>query len=71
MILCAAVKFYIEATQTEVIVPCRRHKDAFYMLKDFGFESKVGYKELAQGFITTFGEFLDREKAYDHAILCG
>ena len=71
MILCAAVKFHFDATDMDVVVPCRRHGYAFQMLAAIGFEPKKGYKELAQGFITTTGQFLTREQAYEHAMSCG
>lgn len=71
MILCAAVMFYVHATNLNVIIPCRRHCDAFFILRDLGFAPNEGYKELAQGFIDTNGKFYTREQAYTHAIECG
>ena len=71
MLLCAAVKFHITATDKEVVVACRRHCEAFNMLRDMGYEPKQGYKTIAQGFITTSGMFLDRKQAYRHAVSCG
>ena len=71
MILCAAVKFYIEATKKEVVVACRRHCDAYAMLRDMGYEPKKGYKKIDEGFISTNGMFLNRRQAYEHAVLCG
>ena len=71
MILCAAVKFHIDATNKDVVVVCRRHCDAFAMLRDMGYEPKKGYKVVEQGFIKTDGSFLCREEAYAHAINCG
>ena len=71
MILCAAVKFHIDATDEDVVIPCRRHADAFQILKSLGFEPKKGYKEICQGFITTEGKFFDRQEAYVHAKWCG
>ena len=60
MIIAAAVKFYIEKTDQEVILCGLRHDAPFRQLAALGFEPKVGYKELEQGFITTDGEFLNR-----------
>jgi hypothetical protein len=71
MILCAAVKIHVDATGKDVVIPCRRHCDAFHILRDMGFEPKQGYKTIAQGFITTSGMFLDRKQAYRHAVSCG
>lgn len=47
-----------------------RHDAPFRQLAALGFEPKVGYKELEQGFITTDGKFLNREQAYYHAVNC-
>ena len=71
MILCAAVKIHVDATGKDVVIPCRRHCDAFHILRDMGFEPKQGYNMVAQGFIKTDGGFLTREEAYAHAINCG
>lgn len=70
MIIAAAVKFYIEKTNQEVILYGLRHDALFRQLAALGFEPKVGYKELEQGFITTDGEFLNRKQAYYHAVSC-
>ena len=67
MILCAAIKIQIEGLDHETIIPCRRHGDGFKLIKDFGLKPRVGYKEIAQGFITNTGEFLDRRQALIHA----
>ncbi|MCQ2077630.1 MAG: hypothetical protein MJZ20_11520 [Bacteroidaceae bacterium] len=71
MILCAAIKFHIEKTDRDVIVPCWRHAEAFSILCDLGFEPKVGYKKIEEGFITTDNRFLNRVDAWEHAIKCG
>ena len=70
MIIAAAVKFYIEKTDQEVVLCGLRHDAPFRQLAALGFEPKVGYKDLEQGFITTDGEFLNREQAYYHAVSC-
>ena len=70
MIIAAAVKFYIEKTDQKVVLCGLRHDAQFRQLAALGFEPKVGYKELEQGFITTDGEFLNREQAYYHAVSC-
>lgn len=71
MILCAAIKFHIEKTNRDVVLPCWRHAEAYKILRDLGFDAKDGYKEIEQGFITTSNKFLDRKAAWDHAIYCG
>lgn len=71
MILCAAIKFHIDKTDKDVVIPCCRHGDAYKILKDLGFEAKDGYKEIEQGFITTRNTFLNREEAYRLAAICG
>lgn len=71
MILCAAIKFHIDKTDKDVVIPCCRHGDAYKILKDLGFEAKEGYKEIEQGFITTSNTFLNRKEAYRLAILYG
>ena len=70
MIIAAAVKFYIEKTDQEVILCGLRHNAVFKQLKALGFRPHNGYKELEQGFLTTDGDFLNREQAYYHAVEC-
>jgi hypothetical protein len=71
MIICAAIKIQVEGLDHETIIPCRRHGYGFKMLKDLGFKPRVGYKEIAQGFIDHDGDFLNRQDAFKHAIECG
>ena len=71
MIICAAIKIQVEGLDHETIIPCRRHGDGFQLLKDLWYKPREGYKELAQGFITHSGEFLDRKQALLHASSCG
>lgn len=71
MILCAAIKFHIEKTDKDVVLPCWRHAEAYKILEALGFGAKDGYREIAQGFITTENEFLDRSEAYIHAVRWG
>lgn len=70
MILAAAVKFYIEKTNEEVILCGHRHCDVFEQLGLLGFEPQKGYKEIEQGFIDDENNFLTREEAYFHAVDC-
>lgn len=71
MIICAAVKIQVEGLDHETIIPCRRHGDAFQIIKDLGCQAKKKYKELKQGFINHNGDFLDRKEALAHALECG
>ena len=71
MIICAAIKIQVEGLDHETIIPCRRHGDAFQILKDLGYAPKTKYKELAQGFINHEGAFIDRIKAYREAKCSG
>lgn len=71
MIICAAIKFQIEGLDHETVVPCRRHGDAYKIMIDLNYQPKQKYKEIAQGFITHKGEFLDRVEALAHARECG
>ena len=71
MIICAAIKIQVEGLDHETIIPCRRHGDGYKLLKDLRYIPRVGYKELAQGFITDEGIFLDRRPAFIHACQCG
>lgn len=71
MILAAAIKFYIEETNKEVVLCGSRHGDIFAQIKTLGFEARKGYKELEQGFINEKNEFLTRREAFEHAKQCG
>lgn len=71
MIICAAIKIQVEGLDHETIIPCRRHGDGFKLLKDLWYKPREGYREIAQGFITHSGEFLDRKQALLHALSCG
>lgn len=69
MIIAAAVKFYIERTNQEVVLCGLRHDAPFKQLAALGFNS-AEYIAGEEGFLTTNGEFLDREQAYYHALEC-
>lgn len=71
MILCAAIKYYIEATNIEVVVCGWRHGSIIETIRDLGFSPRKGYKEIEQGFINHKNEFLNRYDAYNHAVECG
>ena len=67
MIIKAAVKIFDIRQNKELIIPCHRHGDAFYILYEFGYKKNIDYKELAQGFIDEEGNFYDRIAAKKHA----
>ena len=67
----AAIKFHIDKTDETVVLCGCRHGDIFGQLKRLGFHPKEGYQEIAQGFITNKGEFLNRHEAFYHAKECG
>ena len=71
MIICAAIKIQVEGLDHETIIPCRRHGDAYKILKDLGYAPKTQYKEIEQGFLTHAGTFLNRRGALNHALQCG
>lgn len=71
MILASAIKFHIEATDSEVVLCGARHRDIFNQIKALGFEARKGYEEIEQGFIDHKNNFLTREEAYEHAKMCG
>lgn len=67
MITKAAVRIMDLRQNKEIIIPCMRHCDAFYVLHEFGYKKNIDYKELAQGFIDEEGNFYDRIAAKKHA----
>lgn len=71
MILAAAIKYKIEATDKEVVLCGARHGDVFVQLEALGFKPRQGYTEIEQGFIDHRNKFLNRSEAYDHAKECG
>lgn len=67
MILAAAIKYHITATDKDVVLCGCRHGDIFVQLNALGFKPKEGYTEIEQGFIDHNGKFLSRKEAYEHA----
>lgn len=67
MITKAAVKIYDIRQDKEIVLPCMRHSDIFYILYEFGYKKNIDYKELAQGFLDEEGNFYDRIAAKKHA----
>ena len=68
MIVSAAVKIKDLRQDKEIIIPCHRHCDAFYILKQFAYKKDVDYKEISQGFLGEENKFYNRVQAYDHAL---
>ena len=58
-IINAAVKIYDKKQEKEIIIPCHRHCDAFYMLKEFGY-MRSDYDIIGQGFLDRDYNFLSR-----------
>ena len=69
MITHAAVKILNLHTNEEIVIPCHRHCDAFYILKQFAYKKNVDYKEIAQGFLDEEDNFYTRVEAWNHAYL--
>ena len=67
MIVKAAVMILNLHTKEEMIIPCHRHCDAFYILKMFNMRRDIDYIELAQGFLDENDKFYNRIEAYKHA----
>ena len=66
-IVSAAVKIWEEQQQKEIVIPCHRHCDAYYILKEFGYGSNKGYKTLEQGFLDNEWNFVNRLEAREIA----
>ena len=60
MIVSAAVKIKDLRQDKEIIIPCHRHCDAFYILKQFAYKKDVDYKEISQGFLDEENKFYNR-----------
>ena len=67
MIVKAAVKILNLHTNEEMMIPCHRHCDAFYILKMFNMRRNVDYIELAQGFLDENDKFYNRVDAWHEA----
>lgn len=70
MITHAAVKIKDLRQDKEIIIPCHRHCDAFYILKEFGYKKNIDYKEIAQGFLDEKDNFYTRVEAWHEAYKC-
>ena len=67
MIVKAAVKVKMLSDNREIIIPCMRHCDAFYILHEFGYKQSKDYVQVAQGFLDEHDNFYDRITAKKHA----
>ena len=67
MITSAAIKIFDFRQNKEIIIPCHRHCDAFFILKEFGYKPRDEYKEIEQGFLNEKDEFLNRQEAWNEA----
>lgn len=67
MILCVAIKMTVDGKP--VVIPGYRHANCFELLS----ELHVTYSRdnVVDGFIDNNGNFLDRYKAFSHAVECG
>ena len=82
MIVSACVRFHITEysktpwdgqveLSTMYDIPCRRHADAFYIIKQFIEQDQIIKSRIERGFLTNDGTFLNRYDAMQHAIACG
>ena len=67
MIVKAAVKILNLHTNEEMIIPCHRHCDAFYILHLFNMKQGIDYKQIEQGFLDEHDNFYNRIAAKKHA----
>lgn len=69
MIAKACVRIYTKEGK-RYDIPCHRHGDAFYIISQFLEPDDIDKSRTEQGFLTDKGEFLDRQKAFWHAMAC-
>ena len=67
MIIRAAIKIY--RADGEHIIPCHRHDDPFWIIREFNIQHDKNRTET--GFLNEKREFLDRRAAYKEAQRCG
>ena len=71
MILAAAIKYKVKATNKIVILCGARHGNVFDQIHALGLKEPDDIEEIEQGFIDHKNKFLTREQAYKHAKRCG
>lgn len=69
MVAKAAVKIYDYKQEKEIVIPCHRHCDAYYILSEFGYTWNY-YDKLEEGFLDEDDNFLSRITAAKEAIRC-
>jgi len=67
MITKAAVKIKMLSDNREIVIPCMRHCDAFYILHLFNMKQGIDYKQIEQGFLDEHDNFYNRIAAKKHA----
>ncbi len=70
MIVKAAVKIFDKRQNKEVIIPCHRHCDAFWILKQFNYKPNDDYFTMSQGFLDEKDNYYNRVDAWYHAHDC-
>jgi hypothetical protein len=65
-VVCAAIKFYDQRYDKEIVVTSARHYDRL-MHETLKMIGRDYLKEIEQGFIDQFGNFLTREEALEIA----
>lgn len=51
-------------------IPCHRHSDAYYIIKQFVNQNEILKEDTEEGFWNENAEFLDRFDAYREAVRC-
>lgn len=69
MIASSAVKILDLKQNKEIIIPCHRHCNAFFILHEFGY-GKKDFKVIEQGYLDSHDNFLNRSQAFNHALDC-
>lgn len=68
---CVIIHTKEEYGDREIIIPCHRHADAFYIISQLLDRDEIDKRKTEQGFLTEADEFLNRYDAMDEAIKCG
>ena len=67
MIVTAAVQIHIYPTGRDVIVPVHRHPQIYTIARAFGLRDDQIRRDM-DGFLTSDGQFLNREEAAQYAL---
>lgn len=67
MIVTAAVQIHIYPTGRDVIVPVHRHPQIYAIARAFGLRDDQIRRDM-DGFLTSDGQFLNREEAAQYAL---